>query len=54
LSGAQNVLLPLLLSHFLLYLRKKAQDAAAIRAIRKISIFLETPEQWCAGIILNK
>ena len=32
LSGAQNLLFPLLLSHFLLYLRKKAQDAAAIGA----------------------
>ena len=32
LSGAQNVLLPLLLSRFPLYLRKKAQDAAAIGA----------------------
>jgi hypothetical protein len=35
LSGAQKVLLPLLLSRFLLYLRKKAQDAAAIASIKK-------------------
>jgi len=48
-SGAQNLLLPLLLSRFLLYLRKKAQDATAIAAIKKIS-FLGIPEQWCAGI----
>ena len=39
LSGAQNVLLPLLLSRFLLYLHKKAQDAAAIGAIKKIFVF---------------
>jgi putative lipase involved disintegration of autophagic bodies len=32
LSGAQNVLLPLLLSRFLLYPRKRARDAAAMRA----------------------
>ena len=50
LSGAQKLLLPLLLSRFPLYLRKKAQDATAIGAIKKIFVFLGTPEQWCAGI----
>ncbi|HEX8575991.1 MAG TPA: hypothetical protein VF677_06815 [Flavobacterium sp.] len=53
LSGAQKVLLPLLLSRFPLYLRKKAQDAAAIGAIKKNFVFSGTREQWCAGITLK-
>jgi hypothetical protein len=37
----ENYLFPLLLSRFLLYLRKKAQDAAVIEAIKKILYFKE-------------
>ncbi|HEX8577684.1 MAG TPA: hypothetical protein VF677_15465 [Flavobacterium sp.] len=41
MSGAQKLLFPLLLSRFPLYLRKKAQDAATIAAIKKIFVFHE-------------
>jgi hypothetical protein len=54
LSGAQKLLFPLLLSRFPLYLRKKAQDAVTIAAIKKNFSVLRTREQWCAGITLKK